>query len=653
MALNFEILGAAWGTADVTKKVWSLVNKDGLKVKADNATFGPDPMRGYLKALVVWYRYPGAKPRLLTAVENTTMKIEVLPKHQEEQATMLSADWQAIISNTSSRNPCNRKSITILGAAWGIEDVTEVARSSLLNGNTRFEKLATNEALGKDCWHSVLKVRVLVVVYQYSDIPMMSIVKEKETMCFMISPPLFILGAAYGHEVVTNEVQSLVKQHQLTLTPANDLSKPTLLNFKSLVMVYQFGSEQPQLFIGDQSGVCIRYESQTMKEDEDVVVDPSQLVILGAAYGLRDVTRKVQLTVLNKHELEITNINDTTMDTLADAWRWYNKTLVVIYRYGTGPPMVTIKKTGEKIEIQKELPPIYGGLIDSKHLVSNSDTISLIALNNKYVAVDPDSGKLIANTEGSGCEFEIVLPSSNGPFFLQDKQSRKYCAVDDKGYLILKGNHGKTSFLLSLSISGKVQLATNDKKFIRLADNQFLKADSSEHFSASTSFQLQVDCSATKNVSKLAPSNETTFSNKKSWLFFVWQTFEGFFLALGLEPFLNQFEPSADLLHLLSSELKTSLTTLRDELRSTTSETAAIRSAVRFIRNVWKEGVLWKTFKFLRLQEGVIIYTEIFTRIAQAVLIKETDACLLLAGLTTWATQLIEVSKKLEDLYIE
>ncbi len=646
MARNFEILGAAWGTADVTEKVWSLVTKDGLNIQAADTTF--DTYSGSAqceKYLVVCYQYTGGKPSLKIGKEKEIMAISY-PEYKEEQhASRLSANWQADISNAHSRNPGNKEDITILGAAWGDQNVTEIAQSFVLNGNkAEFRNLATNEQWkAENSWWK----KILVVVYQYSGIPMISIVKEKKEVHFTISPPLFILGAAYGHEVVTNEVQSLVKHHQLTLTPAEDLPKHTSPKFKSLVMVYQFGSEQPQLFIGDQSGVSvsITYESRTK---EVVKVDPNQLLILGAAYGLQDITKKVRSTVFD-NEL-VTSVTDSAMGVVDDEWKMYYKTLVIMHRYGTGPPMVTIKKQGEKIEIQKELLPIYGGLIDSKHLVSNTDTISLIALNNKYVAVDPDSGKLIANTEGTYycCEFAIMQPSSDGAFFLQDKSSQKFCEENKEGYLILNGDQGKTGFILTLSMTGKVKLATVDNKFVRLTDDQFLKADCTEHFSASTSFQLEISCSAT-------PGRESLSSTKteKEWLEFLWQAIGGFFLALGLKPFLSKVKPSIRLLYLIRDNPISSiaLQTLCKELRSTTSETYAIRSAISFIRKIWTTGLIWRAFKFLRLEEGMILYTEIFSQVAQVVLLRETEACLLLAGLTTWVTQLIEVSKKLEDLH--
>lgn len=642
-----KILAAAWGTSNVTEKIWEMVEENGLTVAAENATFGFDPMKGIHKTLVVCYQHPGGKPAIEFAKEGSTLRIQpawLIPQEED----LLTGDWQTNVSNTSSRNLTGQNTIEILGAAWGAKDVTEHAKKHVLN-RTDFDMLASNETLTEDGWCGVIKT--LVVIYRYSGIPMMSIVKERETMQFTISPPLFILGAAYGFQVVTNEVQNLVKNHQLVFTPATDLPKSILTSF---VMVYQFGNEEPILYFSNQPVVNIKYPYNQKREikKEAVTVDPHQMIILGAAYNSEDVTTTIRKRV-NENKIEALSVNDTTMGVKDKAWMRHVKALVVVYRYGTGPPMVSITEGEKTADIKKMVPPIYGGLIDSKNLLSNTDTISLIAVNNKYVTCNSESGKLtVKNDKTSPCEFVIAQPSSNSSFFLHDKESQKYCEVDDEGYLILKGDRGKTGFLLTLSLSGKVQLATDKNKFVRLTDDHSFKADSTEHFSASTSFQIEVDCSLAQNVSEQTPNDEVVSIDEKLWLSFVWRLTGGFFLALGLGPFLTMCEPSVGLLHLLCENRITSkaLERLRAELRSTTSETDAIRSGVHFINIVWKEGLLWKVFKFLRLQEGKIIYTEIFARVAQAVLIPETEACLLLTGLTTWATQLMVESKKLGDL---
>ncbi len=617
----------------------------GLSVKAENATFGPDPMPGYYKSLVVCYLNGAQQPCLAIAKENESINVSLKARYLKDQAS-LSSDWQTEISTTSFRNPSTKETITILGAVWGVKDVTKLARSFIQGGKKEFNELATNKVWQEDGWCHVMKT--LVVFYQYTEIPMMSVVKETETMHFVISPPLFILGAAYGLEPVTQQVRDLVKNRQLDLTPNVNLPETWLRNYKSFVMVYQFGNEKPQLFISDEfKKVSIRYEQ---KEQEEVKINPDQLLILGAAYGLQDVTTNVKSSVY-KNEL-VALVNNTLFGDDA-SWRLSSKTLVVVYQYGSSPPVVSITQELKKVEITKILPPTYGGLVDAKSLVDNNDIVLLLAVNSKYVTCMPNSDKLgaVAESSTSCIKLKIVQPDSLGPFFLKTEHSQ-VCAVDKDGYLILKDEQEATplSLMLMLSTTGKVQLATTDNKFVRFAEKIFLKADTTEHFSALTSFQLAIDCGGNLQALKRPPSNDQ--KSLDLWLSFLWQVTEGFFLALGLEPFLHTYSPGVGLLDLIQTNenAKKGLQTLREELRPTTSATKAVSSAIHFLKVLWKEGIFWKVFKFIRLQDGVIIYTEIFARVIQVLLLPEAEATLLLAGFTTWALQLIDTSKKLEDL---
>ncbi|XP_064387307.1 uncharacterized protein LOC135335677 [Halichondria panicea] len=300
----------------------------------------------------------------------------------------------------------------------------------------------------------------------------------------------------------------------------------------------------------------------------------------------------------------------------------------------------------ENVEITKMLPPTYVGFLDSTNLVDDADVILLSAVNNNYVAYIPNDDKLGATTKNSGCEFTIE-PDSPGMYYLQEKQSRKFCSVNIDGYLTLKSEEGKTLFKLMLSTTGKVRLATTDNKFVRLTDDNFLKADTTEHLIASTSFQLAVDCAGNSQQPSSTEWRNLS-SHKKLRLSFICEVTRGFFLVLGFKSFLRTASPSVGLLHLIQGNENSvkALHTLRKELRPTTSVTKAVCSAICFLNIVWKEGLLWKVFKFLQLEEGVIIYTEIFTQVIQVLLLPEAEAALLLGSFTTWALELINTSKK-------
>ena len=117
----------------------------------------------------------------------------------------------------SSRQITVEPFIVIPGAAFDLKDVTPYA-NALVSSAGEFDQLASDHVWG-DTWEGNRKT--LVVVYAYDDLQMLDIVEENQRMHFIASPPMTILGAAFGLKVVTNKVCTLVKNRSLTVT-AND-----------------------------------------------------------------------------------------------------------------------------------------------------------------------------------------------------------------------------------------------------------------------------------------------------------------------------------------------------------------------------------------------------------------------------------------------
>lgn len=78
----------------------------------------------------------------------------------------------------------------------------------------------------------------------------------------------------------------------------------------------------------------------------------SSLTILGAAYGLADVTAKVQKMVTSNGTLIVTANNAT----FGDTWHGVDKSLVLIYRFGTNQPETTVVKENATATINEPSP---------------------------------------------------------------------------------------------------------------------------------------------------------------------------------------------------------------------------------------------------------------------------------------------------------
>lgn len=73
---NLKILGASYGTADVTEIVRSKVSNNSLSIAAENSVFG-DPWCGVLKTLVISYQFEDNEPKVLVVKEHETAKISL------------------------------------------------------------------------------------------------------------------------------------------------------------------------------------------------------------------------------------------------------------------------------------------------------------------------------------------------------------------------------------------------------------------------------------------------------------------------------------------------------------------------------------------------------------------------------------------------
>lgn len=161
---------------------------------------------------------------------------------------------------------------------------------------------------------------------------------------FPSTPNLIILGAAWGPKNVTEQVQSMVSSNDLRITADDQtFGDPWFGHRKSLVVVYQYGTELPQVIVAPETFKVVvtyfptpRYIARS---------DGRSLTILGAAYGLADITSSVWRLVDNN------TLNATLTTHEYDPWPGNLKTAVVVYQYGNGQPQINIVQQGQETHI--------------------------------------------------------------------------------------------------------------------------------------------------------------------------------------------------------------------------------------------------------------------------------------------------------------
>ena len=156
------------------------------------------------------------------------------------------------------------------------------------------------------------------------------------------------MGAAYGPRVVTGIVSNRVTHYGSLSIPASNgiFGDPWHGVVKSLVVVYQQEGYEPRVTITQEHHTTNIYSRPKPSNSYIPNYTSSQLRILGAAYGLADVTAKIQALVRYNH-LNVAASNAV----FGDTWRGTRKTLVVVYTYGHGSYETKVATEGNKIHI--------------------------------------------------------------------------------------------------------------------------------------------------------------------------------------------------------------------------------------------------------------------------------------------------------------
>ena len=189
-------------------------------------------------------------------------------------------------------------------------------------------------------------------------------------------------------------------------------------------------------------------------------------------------------------------------------------------------------------------------------------------------------------------------------------------------------------------------MSTKEGVFIRLdsTDGDHLKADSIDYLSASTIFDIAMQAIHPMLLKQLQMDVEISECDK-AWISFIWSLVGGFFLAIGLGPFIATGEAKPGLLNLIKSSPAAwkALMKFKDAiLASKGNISAVITGGLGVISVLYKEGLLWTIFK-MALKAGIWwIIAKAIAKIIQVVFLPETEVAELLASFTTWAIQTVQ-----------
>ena len=115
---------------------------------------------------------------------------------------------------------------------------------------------------------------------------------------------------------------------------------------KSLVVVYQHEGYEPVTAIVPESTTLNIPPRPFVSHSSSHDCPSYPLRIVGAAYGLAEVTGQVR-SLVNQYHLDVVASNSV----FRDSWKGEGKTLVVVYQRGDGPYMTKFVTEGNRLQI--------------------------------------------------------------------------------------------------------------------------------------------------------------------------------------------------------------------------------------------------------------------------------------------------------------
>lgn len=623
---DLQIIGAAFGLARVTPIVIGLVDRvavpQSLSVAATDQVFG-DSWPGVKKSLTVVYRTgeTGA-PQVAAVREGNTLSI---------RATAAEASVQSDAVEALSPQ------LTIFGATFGPADTTAVVKS-LVEQNSQSLSLTANDKTFGDPWPGVVKSFAIVAAYT-GQVPFLDIVTEGSPYFLKFRPPLRILSATWGLSNVTAKVQATVYRRTLTIQAANAVLGDGWPGVpKSLVVVYQYGTEQPQMAIAAEGATLnIDYAAQPPFEPSP---DPRALYVVKAAYGRSDVTAKVTSAVQNNVLALVPN------DALfGDSWPGVRKSFSLTYSWGPTAPLNLVVAESTRVELQLPQPALPMGLVSLAGLFSDKDVTAVQAGTGMYWGID-SSGQIIANVDSAqaATNFTIRIPDPKSGQVTLYSPTGASVVVGADGLLRTQQGGNAAVLVPSLTTTGSIVLSVvgQTASFAAVTASGAIAAAGSDIPTFDTSFALRAQATQAGFESLLRANGidlEAEFDVSVLLLKLVWDLTGGFFLAIGLGPLINQGVIRTGLYALIqqSERAMRALQAVIDAAKNNPGTTAALASMLVFTGVVWDEGLMWKIFRMLLNVGGWWLAAKAATELLKWAILPEAQAAELVVSFAIWA----------------
>ena len=287
-------------------------------------------------------------------------------------------------------------------------------------------------------------------------------------------------------------------------------------------------------------------------------------------------------------------------------------------------------------------------LKDVRNFLRDSDEIKISASNHQYITID-DSDRLIAvASEENATRFNVEFRDSQ----LCLKTNGKYVKMNSDGCLYASANSINEAVLTGLEVSSccTVLFPTGDKYWTLRSDGA-IDLNIGAALGLTSEFNIHIkEQTMQAELHRLQILEAELISDcDRAMANLVWHITGGFFLALGLGPYIGNEKVQTGVLGLIKSN-PTAWSAVQRVVNVVKSNPKLATGAVfSFLGILYTEDLLWSVVRMVLTSAGWWIALKAVAKILEVVLLPEAEAVELIASFVVWSAQLILKGENVAD----
>ncbi len=240
-----------------------------------------------------------------------------------------------------------------------------------------------------------------------------------------------------------------------------------------------------------------------------------------------------------------------------------------------------------------------------------------------------------------------ITPSNGGVMF--DWEDNPFVVQPDGRIRMEPGGTG-TVFSVMATLDGAALLTTPDGRYVTLNNNGVLICTGQSALSIAMEWQLRIkhvepaELLKRWQIEEFAEIDQCTTDIAS----LVWQVTGGFFLALGLGPYMATGQVRVGVVGILRSnanvwaKVTAAVATLRANPEISSAGMGALVTGI--LGAAWGAGLLWKVVKFILIQAGWWILFKVVAKILEVVFLAAVEIAELIASFAVWIGGLIKIA---------